>query len=127
MKNPIVIFLMAVHLLAHTDVVQLCKIPNLFEHYRLHHQQNQQIDFFTFLSMHYGVQPKQSAADDWEDQQLPFKKVDFHMACYVVAMPQHEEITVIPAPYIEINYPEYTNAHFPVGQPVQQFRPPISA
>jgi hypothetical protein len=127
MKNPIVIFLMAVHLLAHTDVVQLCKIPNLFEHYRLHHQQNQHIDFFAFLSMHYGVQPKQSAADDWEDQQLPFKKADFHLVCYVVAMPQQQE-TLLPVPLPkERIYSDYQTVHFPVGQPVEQFRPPIAA
>ena len=127
MKNPVVIFLLSLHLLAHTDFIQVCKLPELIRHYQVHHQNNHSVGFIDFLKMHYGGADDGTRDDDWEDNQLPFKKkVDFHHISQVVVCIQEQTFDLVtfekPLQHFSISYSSHTKP----GNPNRQLRPPIS-
>ncbi|MGZ8558973.1 MAG: hypothetical protein ACXWWC_11590 [Chitinophagaceae bacterium] len=70
MRKIFIISLIVVHLLAHTEAGQVFKLPNLINHFFQHHRQNQSVDFFDFIAMHYGGNDG-THADDYADDQLP--------------------------------------------------------
>ena len=76
MKNKIVLFLLATFLCANTSIGQLLKVPNLFEHYKEHKNEDvtsSSISFIQFLEQHYSKNPEHNH-DEHHD--LPFKTFD---------------------------------------------------
>lgn len=70
MRQLLLISIVVIHLLGNTEISQVFKLPNLVDHYFEHHRQNNSLDFFEFLAMHYGGNDGTSA-DDFKDSQLP--------------------------------------------------------
>ena len=75
MKKYIVISFLFVYLFSATELSELLKIPQLFEHYTEHKNQNNKISFFDFLTMHY-YDAHDNDGDDESDMKLPFKSHD---------------------------------------------------
>lgn len=126
MKNPVVIFLISLHLIAHTDFMQVCKLPELIGHFKAHHDHNHSISFLDFLNMHYGGNDDGTSRDDWEDNQLPFKKIDFHHISQVVACLPEQTVDYVtfekPIQYFTVLYTSHPRS----GATNRQLRPPIS-
>lgn len=75
MRNTLIILLITVHLAGNTEIGQLFRLPQLITHFFQHHRQDQSIDFFEFIAMHYGGDDG-TAADDDIDSQLPCHNVN---------------------------------------------------
>lgn len=75
MKKAIPIFFLAIYLLSTTQLIELLKLPILFEHYREHSQINKNLSIIAFLDIHY-AQPTIIDDDYDKDMQLPFKSLD---------------------------------------------------
>ncbi len=67
MKKTTVILLLCTHLFATTELSQLFKIPELIAHYIEHREENSNLTFLDFLSLHYGKH------GETQHQNLPFK------------------------------------------------------
>jgi hypothetical protein len=75
LKKAIPIFFLAIYLLSTTQLIELLKLPILFEHYREHSQINKNLSIIAFLDIHY-AQPTIIDDDYDKDMQLPFKSLD---------------------------------------------------
>ncbi|MGV3762044.1 hypothetical protein [Parapedobacter sp.] len=64
--------LLSVTLFNSNFVLQLSKLPKLFEHYCEHNRRNPELSFVDFLSMHYWGKDANDK-DEAKDRQLPFK------------------------------------------------------
>jgi hypothetical protein len=58
-----------------TSLNQLIKAPVLYAHFVEHNQHDPRVDFFTFLTWHYGGDDANDQDND-RDMQLPFKKFE---------------------------------------------------
>lgn len=65
----------------HTPMEQLFKLPFLIGHL-IKHQKQDGVSLLKFLQDHYA--PDHNDADLPEDQQLPFKKLNFHGTGYAI-------------------------------------------
>lgn len=72
LKKAIPIFFLAIFLLSTTQLIELLKLPNLFEHYQEHSQLNKKLSIISFLKMHYTKDVIKDADYD-NDMKLPFK------------------------------------------------------
>ncbi|MFY7899833.1 MAG: hypothetical protein ACOVNY_06590 [Chitinophagaceae bacterium] len=84
MKKLITILLLSLYTFGATDAYQLLKIPLLIEHFIQHKQQDNQINFLSFLQMHY-AEKQEKDADYQQDMQLPFKTNDANVCMNVTA------------------------------------------
>jgi len=74
MRRVNAIALLLFYLLANTELVEIVRLPILFEHFAEHKQQNKDIRFLDFIVLHYFSSDVKDA--DYErDQQLPFRGV----------------------------------------------------
>ena len=87
MKNQVTILLISIHLLAHTDISQLLKFPELIRHYHHHHSRNSSLSFIDFLAMHYG-NSTDHGKEGRDDMKLPFKAVEFHLIAHATVVPR---------------------------------------
>jgi hypothetical protein len=71
-KKVISILFLTVYLFSATQVSELFKLPELFQHYIEHKAENHSLSFFTFLDLHY-LHSSPKDADYTRDMQLPFK------------------------------------------------------
>lgn len=77
---------------------QFAKIPLLIQHY-IEHQAKHEIDFSTFLSLHYLDQNGDGDDNDDEtDHNLPFKKIDH--TCFQLLIKYENSIKL--APFAEV-------------------------
>lgn len=74
MRKSISIFFLSLYLLSVTEVQELLKLPLVVKHFARHHKENQDMNFWAFLDMHY-MQGSPQDADYEQDMQLPFKNV----------------------------------------------------
>lgn len=72
MKKIITIFFLTIYLLSVTEARQLLKLPVVFQHFEEHQQEDKNIGFFHFLSIHY-LHGNLKDKDHDRDMQLPFK------------------------------------------------------
>ena len=72
MKSILIYSLLSLFLLAHTEMIQIIKIPLLIEHYNDHKSKNNSVNFFNFLYIHY-IKEVKADYDYSEDIKLPFK------------------------------------------------------
>ncbi len=84
MRNTLLILLISVHLSGNTEIGQLFRVPQLISHFFQHHRQDQSIDFFEFIAMHYGGDDG-TAADDDIDNQLPCHNVNQSTIAHVIS------------------------------------------
>lgn len=113
------------HLLAFTECHQLLRIPYLMQHFRQHRAADPNMDFGTFIQIHY-FRPIVVTDDFKQDQQLPFRNVDCHMLNTTVCI--YEPVTVEIDPPVEIpsvfycynetNKPQFSS--FGIFQPPRQ-------
>jgi len=68
--------LMVFYMLSATAIHEVVKLPILVEHYFDHSQENQQIGFFQYLTLHYGIEDG-TDKDAAEDRQLPFQSSEY--------------------------------------------------
>jgi len=68
--------LLAFYMLSATAIYEVVKLPMLVEHYFDHSQEDQQIGFFQYLTLHYGIEDG-TDKDAAEDRQLPFQSSEF--------------------------------------------------
>ncbi len=74
MKKILVIFLVLQILSGNILLSELAKIPQLIEHFKQHQNENTQIDFISFLKMHY-ANPEHQRKDASRHGSLPLKSV----------------------------------------------------
>ncbi|MBL0336234.1 MAG: hypothetical protein IPP73_13270 [Chitinophagaceae bacterium] len=84
MRKIYTIGLLAVHIIAHTELSQLLSMPKLLSHYFQHREINPDLGFFTFLEQHYGGDDGTSS-DDNLDRKLPFRHQQQNHVGFVVA------------------------------------------
>jgi hypothetical protein len=72
LKRYIAIALILTIIFSTTEAPQLLKIPFLFKHFITHRQENPQLSFVGFLSMHY-LHGSPKDKDYSDDMKLPFK------------------------------------------------------
>jgi len=65
-----------------TNMVQLVKLPKLFEHFQEHKALNPEVGLLQYLSMHYWGEDFNDD-DDEKDMQLPFKKYDINLFSFL--------------------------------------------
>jgi hypothetical protein len=70
MTKALTICLLFIFSVTQTELVQLLKLPFLFEHYSKHLQQNHTLSFIDFLKDHYSKSHQDQ--DQKEDSKLPF-------------------------------------------------------
>ena len=86
MKRANAIALLLLYLLANTELLEIVRLPILFEHFAEHKQQNEDVSFLDFIVLHYFSSDVKDA--DYErDQQLPFKGVHCEELSASVALP----------------------------------------
>jgi hypothetical protein len=68
--------LLAFYMLSATAILEVAKLPLLVEHYFDHSQEDQQIGFFQYLTLHYGIEDG-TDKDAAEDSQLPFQASEY--------------------------------------------------
>jgi hypothetical protein len=71
------IALIVIHLFANTEIVQILKFPQLISHYFQHSRIDPSLNFFEFLTMHYGGDDG-THADDSEDMKLPYHNTNLN-------------------------------------------------
>jgi hypothetical protein len=72
LKKGIATLFLLTYLFTATEFNQLLKLPLLIEHFREHKQENKQITFLEFLSLHYKTTTIKDG-DYEKDMKLPFK------------------------------------------------------
>jgi hypothetical protein len=83
-KKLTTIFFLSIYLFSTTELVELLKIPVVFEHFAEHQKNDQSISIFQFLAIHYlHGSPKDSDYD--RDMQLPFKTTTEN--CFSIVSP----------------------------------------
>ncbi len=109
-------------MLAFGELHQFLKIPFMVEHYQTHRQADPSLNFISFLKIHY-IGPLIVGDDYQQDQQLPFRGMDFSLMNTTVCVddPVSVEINSLPDTpaefhcYDEINKPQF--AAFDIFQP----------
>ena len=81
-------FLIVESLLPGMDVHELVKLPDLFQHYQKHREMNSDLDFVTFIKLHY-ENPKHHEQDHQTHHKLPFH--NHHQNCSL-----HQVLFTIP-------------------------------
>lgn len=72
MKKLAAILLLAIYVFSTTDAHELLKLPVIFQHFIEHKEENRNISFLQFISMHY-MHGNPIDKDHDRDMQLPFK------------------------------------------------------
>ncbi len=72
LKKVITIFFLSVYLFSTTEMIELLKLPIVFEHFSEHQKDNQSISILQFLAIHY-LHGSPKDQDYERDMQLPFK------------------------------------------------------
>ncbi len=124
MKNQAAILLLAVHLMAYTNLEQILKFPKLVDHFLQHRSQNNNLGFIDFLEMHYCTDSDAKADDD--DMKLPFKVMDFHIASHVLIVTDSQGYNVVvPEKLCPIVFYCHYIEMIPVKLTTSLLRPPI--
>lgn len=110
MRNSLLILLITVHLAGNTEIGQLFRLPHLISHFFQHHRQDQSIDFFEFIAMHYGGDDG-TAADDDIDSQLPYHNVNQSTIAHIFS----PMVSEIPASGLTIPVPAERNDRLVAG------------
>jgi hypothetical protein len=76
MNTAIAKFLLFVCIFSFTPLKEILKVPVLFIHYNIHLEETPEMTIVEFLDMHY-MHGLVLDSDFEQDQQLPFKVVDF--------------------------------------------------
>lgn len=105
----------------------MLRIPYLMQHFQQHRAADPNMNFSTFIKIHY-LGPVIVTDDFKQDQQLPFRNVDCHMLNTTVCI--YEPVTVEIDPpaempsvfycYNETNKPQFSS--FDIFQPPRQAR-----
>lgn len=106
MRKILITALISIHLFGNTELAQLCKLPNLLQHYFEHSRINPHLSFSEFLFMHYGGDDGTTADDDF-DSKLPCHNTQGNTLALVYS-PMVSELPVIryiPALSKEYNSP----------------------
>jgi hypothetical protein len=77
--------LLAFYMLSATDIHEVIKLPMLVEHYFDHSREDQQIGFFQYLTLHYGIEDG-TDKDAAEDRQLPFQSSEYFSSVSFVSI-----------------------------------------
>jgi hypothetical protein len=118
--------LLAIHIIAHTELSQFISMPRLLSHYFQHREINPGLGFFTFLEQHYGGNDGTNS-DDNLDRKLPFRHLQQNHVGFVVAKIEVAEHTFgsFPVPVAEIS------TYIPQGKPSEHvpmfLQPPKAA
>ena len=83
MKKILVILLVMQIFSGNVILPELAKIPQLIEHFRQHQRENNALDFFSFLKMHY-ADPEHQQKDASRHGSLPLKSVSLAHAEVIV-------------------------------------------
>lgn len=54
---------------------ELLKLPQLWQHYQAHKQLDGELNFYAYLTQHYGEKTSKNQGDSGEHERLPFKKM----------------------------------------------------
>lgn len=83
MRRVNAIVLLFLYLSVNIDLLEVMRVPFLFEHYNEHRQRNPEVDFVTFIVLHY-FNDDSGDADAERHRQLPFKETHDMMSLSVV-------------------------------------------
>lgn len=89
MRNIAVAFLLSIYLFSSTQLVELFKLPSLYEHYREHRSENPTINFLEFIQLHYTSNHNPS---DTKHADLPFKSIKASYSINSIAIPNSSYI-----------------------------------
>lgn len=96
MKRTIAASLLVLYLFTATELKQLLKVPVLLEHYQEHKEDDQNLNFISFLYMHYAGDDLNDRDQD-RDMQLPFKSCEETSAASIAVLPPSgETLTFVP-------------------------------
>jgi hypothetical protein len=84
LKKFAAILFLSIYLISTTELHQLAKLPLLLEHFGEHKEQNNQLTFLEFLTIHYSGETNKDA-DYEKDMQLPFKSHDGCVTTFIAA------------------------------------------
>lgn len=102
MKKAISISFLLLYLLSTTEMVELLKLPVLFEHFQEHKKWDNKITFFEFIVAHYAECIRGNPDYDL-DKKLPFKSHTGHAAASVwVAAEPYEQPYVFQSSLISL-------------------------
>lgn len=124
MKKVLFIFLLTVHLLGNTDILQLFHLPMLIVHYQHHLRDNSTLKLVDFLSTHYGPGDGINS-DDNEEKQMPFMQSKYNsLNIVIVSLPN---LSLLPHEFnpLNIDYAEYFQSYIPNIHSLSLLRPPI--
>ena len=112
MKKATTIFFLTLYLFSVTEARQLLKLPVVFQHFAEHQQEDKNIGFFNFLSIHY-LHGSPMDKDHDRDMQLPFKtSSEFALSVVPVLTADVETTFLSPLVFIISNDFEHTNDSF---------------
>lgn len=115
--------LLSVMLFSSRPVLQLFKLPTLFQHYDEHAGRDPGVSFADFLSMHYWGRDANDKDDD-KDRKLPFKEniaVNVHYDVAITFPPTLLRISVL---HKQLAYSTLYKDTFAAGYTGSPFRPP---
>jgi hypothetical protein len=111
LKKTIAIFLVAIYLLATTQLSELFKLPLLVQHFNEHKQENLSLSFIDFLKIHY-AHGSTKVADYDEDMKLPFKSVSTINITAIEFCATFFIVKQLPVLYFQINQQKFTDYSF---------------
>lgn len=97
MRQQAAIVFLILHFFTATEIHQLVRMPALLKHFSEHKLSTVSLNFFEFLSMHYGNESNQHQSKGSQHEQLPFQgncQVSLHILW--VSLPGSEEIVSSP-------------------------------
>jgi hypothetical protein len=100
MRRINAIVLLFLYLSVNIDLQELMRVPFLFGHYDEHRQRNPEVDFVTFIVLHY-FDDDSNDADAERHRQLPFKETHDRVPLSV-AIPS-ESINTLPGLYLYVS------------------------
>ena len=72
-KYVSILFLVVYMLSAHSEILELAKLPLLKEHFKEHKQWDASLSFIAFIGIHY-FEDENPYGDQSRDMEMPFKK-----------------------------------------------------
>ena len=121
MRKLTALMVICVYAISFTECHQLFKLPVLVQHYLEHKQNNSEITFLEFLSVHYDS----DVAHDDRDMQLPFKDCGHCIAVPVVILPNSKmELKEGSYFYSQNTYTSFYKKYIPASHLAEIWQPP---
>ncbi|PJB12922.1 MAG: hypothetical protein CO119_04265 [Flavobacteriales bacterium CG_4_9_14_3_um_filter_40_17] len=124
MKKLASIFLLTIYLFANTSFCELIKIGVFVNHFKEHQFENEDINLYIFVTIHYFSGNVKD--DDYDrDMELPFKSHDVSPTFSVVLLtPSFEYIVIKSVGYSKHDFRFYKFSNIPTSHLSEIWQPP---